>query len=310
MNTVESSAVLLAPEQESCGGQQDGEDKAKSRKSCLSRASLSNSIIDLSEMSASGRPTLAVLKRRFEDLTPPFSSDLFAELASDPRAGAAALLKSLQRRQYSWQAERKRLERLSRWERGCRKDGFDRVAGVDEVGRGPLAGPIVAAAVVFPPDPDVEGVDDSKKLSPAQRERLYREILKKALDVGLGVVGSRAIDRLGIQKANLLAMTRAVNSLCSPPDILLVDALILRTTNDIPQKSIIGGDSASISIAAASIVAKVTRDRIMVLADQKYPQYAFAQHKGYGTSRHLEAIARHGLCRIHRRSFAPLKGRA
>lgn len=260
-------------------------------------------------MSGSGRPPLTVLKRRFQEIKPPFPPELLAEIAGDPRVGAKSLLKTLQRKHQAWESEQKRLDRMCRWERDCVAGGFVRVAGVDEAGRGPLAGPIVAAAVILPPEPDLQGVDDSKKLTPAQRDRLYDEIREKALGVGIGIVSSRAIDQLGIQQANLRVMEQAIRELSPAPDMVLVDAVVLPSSIGIPRKSIIRGDSASLSIAAASIIAKVTRDRVMVHADRKYPQYAFARHKGYGTAQHLEAIAVHGICQLHRRSFAPVKAR-
>lgn len=180
--------------------------------------------------------------------------------------------------------------------------GFVHVAGVDEVGRGPLAGPVVAAAVVFPPGVSIDGVDDSKKLTKEKREELLSPIMNKAISVGVGVVDHETIDRINILRASQLAMQRAIENLTVKPEIVLADGRgfsydLLRCEN------IIDGDAKVFSIAAASIVAKVHRDRMMKDLDVRYPQYGFAKHKGYATKEHLEAIRAHGLCDIHRKSF-------
>lgn len=180
--------------------------------------------------------------------------------------------------------------------------GFNLVAGVDEAGRGPLAGPVVAAAVIAGGDFFLPEVDDSKKLSAAQRERLYDAILQGALGVGVGSVDHETIDRVNILNATFQAMCIAVNSLPVTPEFLLIDGNRFRG-GEIPFRTIVGGDELSFSIAAASIVAKVTRDRLMLEYDRKFPGYGFARHKGYGTREHREAIARLGASPIHRRSF-------
>ena len=183
------------------------------------------------------------------------------------------------------------------------RKGFRTVAGVDEVGRGPLAGPVVAACVVLPQDFSVSGVDDSKKLTPRKREKLFDQILENALEVGIGIVGEKAIDAMNILNASLKAMFKAVQKLKNVPEFILVDGNQRIPNLPLPQMPVIKGDSKSLSIAAASIVAKVTRDRIMLKYHEEYPEFCFADHKGYGTRAHVEALKAFGPCRIHRRSF-------
>ena len=188
--------------------------------------------------------------------------------------------------------------------------GFKYIAGIDEAGRGPLAGPVVAAAVIFPPNLLLEGVDDSKKLSPRQRERSYQEIVEKAMAFGIGETDVETIDRLNIAQASLLAMKEAVESLPISPDLLLVDGNRFIPGVGIEQRTIIGGDAQCFSIASASILAKVTRDRLMDVYDVLYPGYGFSQNKGYATSIHREALRRLGPCEVHRRSFSLLGAKA
>ncbi|MGB9578460.1 MAG: ribonuclease HII [Halothiobacillaceae bacterium] len=176
------------------------------------------------------------------------------------------------------------------------------VAGIDEAGRGPLAGPVVAAAVVFAPGVFIAGIDDSKRLSPATRERLYREIFRNVRGLGIGVVQPADIDRLNIRNATHLAMCKALSRLPVVCQHVLVDGNEVPEI-ELPQTALVGGDRCCFSIAAASIVAKVVRDRIMIAYDRIFPEYGFAEHKGYGTAQHLAAIRVHGLCPIHRRSF-------
>jgi ribonuclease HII len=188
------------------------------------------------------------------------------------------------------------------FERMFQRRGYLRIAGVDEVGRGPLAGPVVAAAVVLPEQGVGQPLFDSKQLTPRKREELCPILFREALDIGLGVVGQEEIDRLNILQATLKAMTLAVERLRVPPDFILIDGL-----HPIPlsvsQKAIPKGDQLSQSIAAASIIAKVTRDRMMEEYHRQYPQYNFSKHKGYGTEEHLEAIRTHGVCDLHRKTF-------
>jgi ribonuclease HII len=184
--------------------------------------------------------------------------------------------------------------------------GYRLVAGVDEAGRGPLAGPVVAAAVILHPAKPIAGVTDSKKLTEAKRESLFTPIMEQSLAVGVGVADHLLIDRINILQATLQAMRQAIESLTVPPDYLLIDG-ISTIPMSIPQKTIKKGDGASLSIAAASIIAKVTRDRLMVEFDRQFPGYGFAGHKGYGCAEHLAAIARLGPSPIHRRTFRGVK---
>jgi ribonuclease HII len=188
------------------------------------------------------------------------------------------------------------------WRNGCA-----RVAGVDEAGRGPLAGPVVAAAVVLPTDFDADGIGDSKSLSPRVREATFERILAQA-KLGIGIVGPEVIDEINILRATHAAMRAALDILGAAYDFILVDG---RPVPDLPGRSlaIVRGDSRSVSIGAASIVAKVTRDRIMLDLDREYPQYGFASHKGYCSRQHVEALERYGPCPCHRKSFAPVAER-
>lgn len=189
-----------------------------------------------------------------------------------------------------------------RYERAAWRSGFLRVAGVDEAGRGPLAGPVVAAAVVLAPDRPIPGLQDSKLLTAARREFLFDRILEEAAAVGIGMVDPETIDRVNILEATRLAMLAALDKLVPRPDLVLVDALRLSAL-PCPQTSLVRGDRRSASIAAASIVAKVTRDRLMLEAEARFPEYGFGRHKGYPTPEHLAALRRHGPCPIHRRTF-------
>jgi len=182
--------------------------------------------------------------------------------------------------------------------------GIGHIAGVDEAGRGPLAGPVVAAAVIFPKDTIIDGVNDSKKCTAKHRDELFKLIYEQALSVGVGIIDHEVIDRINILQATTLAMQKALESLNIQPELAIVDGNSFKH-NTLRFQNIIGGDAKSFTIAAASIIAKVTRDRIMCELDVRFPQYGFARHKGYGTSQHIEAIRTYGLCEIHRRSFHP-----
>jgi ribonuclease HII len=230
-------------------------------------------------------------------------SRLLRELQDDERAGAQALCQALRDRQRKQRAEKRRQQRLFQFEEEAFECGFTRVAGVDEAGRGPLAGPIVAAAVVL--RCAVDGLDDSKKLLPDRREALFDILQNGGHAIGVAIIDHSTIDKVGIQQANYMALAHAVSALDPAPDFVLVDGF------QVPgvvwaHRRIIKGDARSLSIAAASIIAKVTRDRIMDDYHCAYPAYGFNVHKGYCTRAHLDAIAAAGPCGIHRRSFAPL----
>lgn len=199
-------------------------------------------------------------------------------------------------------AERERLEKMRSFEHLCEEQGYTLICGIDEAGRGPLAGPVVAGAVILPKDCEILGLNDSKKLSEKRREELYDEVMEKAVSVGVGVVGSRRIDEINILQADYEAMCEAIGKLSVMPQVLLNDAVTIPQVL-IEQKSIIHGDAKSVSIAAASIIAKVTRDRMMAEYDTLFPEYGFARHKGYGTADHYAALKKYGPCTIHRMSF-------
>jgi ribonuclease HII len=181
---------------------------------------------------------------------------------------------------------------------------IEHIAGVDEVGRGPLAGPVVAAAVIFPKEFFMDGVDDSKKLSAKKREELFTVISQQALSIGVGIIDHKEIDRINILQATHLAMRTALENLTVKPEFILVDGNSFNH-DTLQYQNIVGGDAKSFTIAAASIIAKVTRDRLMCKFDASFPQYGFARHKGYGTRQHIEAIRMYGVCEIHRKSFHP-----
>ena len=198
------------------------------------------------------------------------------------------------------EAELKRIEALKQYEKEYEHLGY--VCGIDEVGRGPFAGPVVACAVILPKDCNILYINDSKKLSEKRREELYDIIIKEAVAYGIGIKDNNRIDEINILQATYEAMREAINNLSVKPDVLLNDAVTIPGV-DIKQVPIIKGDAKSISIGAASIVAKVTRDRMMAEFDEKYPGYEFAKNKGYGTAAHIEGLKKYGPCEIHRRSF-------
>ncbi len=196
-----------------------------------------------------------------------------------------------------------RLKKLKEIEEDIYKNGTKYICGIDEAGRGPFAGPVVVASVIMPKDSMIEGVNDSKKISEKKRERIYEEIIKDAISYSVGIVDENTIDEINILQATKMGLTNAIKELKVKPDVILVDALTKIDTCGIPYRSIIKGDALSYSIAAASIIAKVTRDRIMINYDKIYPQYNFAKNKGYGTASHIAAIKEYGLCPIHRITF-------
>jgi ribonuclease HII len=232
----------------------------------------------------------------------PVSAAILRKLQRDPRTGAQRLYKTLARRYNEQKKERNRLDAMLHFERLLWKAGIQHIAGVDEVGMGPLAGPVVAAAVVFPPGTEIDAIDDSKALDEETRERLDKEIRGKASAFAIGLVEVEEIDRINIYHAGIRAMQLALSSLPFPPQHILVDSRTVPGFSQ-PQNSFDKGDGINFSIASASIVAKVFRDRLMTDLDSKYPGYGFASHKGYATPEHQRAIRELGPCPIHRRSF-------
>ncbi|MFL8709273.1 ribonuclease HII [Clostridioides sp. GD02377] len=223
-------------------------------------------------------------------------------LRVDDRKSVQSLAIKLAKKLDNIRREEERLETINIFENEGYNKGYLYIGGIDEAGRGPLAGPVVASVVVFKKDTKIEGVNDSKKLSEAKRDELFEVIKKEALDYGIGIVNNEEIDEFNILNATYMAMKKAINCLKQAPDYLLVDAATIPGI-DIAQNPIVKGDSKSISIAAASILAKVTRDSIMYQYDRVYPEYGFKSHKGYGTKEHYEAIEKHGITPIHRKSF-------
>ena len=235
--------------------------------------------------------------------------ELLEALSNDPRRQVKDIGEALRRKREREAEELEEQQRMLEFERDYHARGLVRVAGVDEVGRGPLAGPVVAAAVIFSPEAEYPRARDSKKLAPERREELFEQIHRSALAIGIGRVEHEEIDRINIYNASLLAMYQAVEDLEAKPDAVLVDGMmVLRLNEKVPQEALVEGDCRCLSIAAASIVAKVTRDRLMCEYDLTYPGYGFARHKGYPTSDHFKALKVLGPCPIHRRSFAAVAG--
>ena len=230
---------------------------------------------------------------------------MFKQLSLDMRKGVQTALKSCQKRIEKEQKRAEHFFEMQYYECLAYKEGASFIAGVDEVGRGPLAGPVVAAAVILPKNIEDLGFDDSKKLSASKREEIYRLIQEKAIAIGIGIVDADIIDQVNIYQASRLAMQQAVSELKIQPDYLLIDAMKIDVNT--PQIGIIKGDAKSISIAAASIVAKQVRDQMMQEFDELYPGYDFSNNAGYGTTKHLEGLNKKGICPIHRKTFAPIK---
>lgn len=225
---------------------------------------------------------------------------LVSEYRSDTREGVKKLVAAADKRIAAYQAELQRMQEMYHYERLYPEVQY--IGGIDEVGRGPLAGPVVACCVILPKDCDILYLNDSKQVPEKKREQLYEEITAKAVSYGIGIVSHEVIDEINILQATYEAMRQAIASMSVKPQHLLVDAVKIPGIT-IPQRGIIKGDAKSASIAAASIVAKVTRDRMMVELDAKYPGYGFAGNKGYGSAEHIEALRKIGPCEIHRRSF-------
>ena len=250
---------------------------------------------------------MATIKEIKEELAKirELESPFFKEFGKDSRSGVQ---KEIEKRKKAIQAEMDenlRLEAMLRYEKELYVQGIKLIAGVDEVGRGPLAGPVVSAAVILPQNCKIKGLNDSKKIPKKKHEDIFQAVKEKALAIGIGVMDNHVIDQVNIYEATKLAMKEAIAQLQLKPEHLLIDAMEL----DLPisQTSIIKGDANSLSIAAASIVAKVTRDKIMANYDQEFPGYDFSQNAGYGTAKHLEGIAKLGITPIHRTSFEPIK---
>lgn len=226
--------------------------------------------------------------------------DFIARFESDERSGVRQLVQRAQKRLDALEKERERLMAMHQYEEQY-KD-CQAICGIDEAGRGPLAGPVVAGAVILPEDVEILYLNDSKKLSAARREELYEEIKERAICYGVGIASPERIDQINILQATYEAMRDAIAALMPAPDLLLVDAVHIPEV-ETKQVGIIKGDAKSVSIAAASIIAKVTRDHMMMEMDALYPEYGFAGHKGYGAAKHIEAIKKYGPCPIHRRTF-------
>ena len=252
------------------------------------------------------RLVLSELRIRYVIEGRPLEAEIEAALRADTRPGALSVLRAIERRRRERRAEGQRLRKLLRFETALWSQGVTRVAGVDEAGMSPLAGPVAAAAVIFAPHTRVREVDDSKKLDAATRERLAREIKQDCLAWAVGFAEVEEIDRLNIYWAGLLAMQRAVEGLAAAPEHVLLDARTLRALT-VPQQRIVKGDQKSLTIAAASILAKTARDARMTELDGVYPGYGFAKHKGYPVREHVQALARLGATPVHRRSFAPVR---
>lgn len=245
---------------------------------------------------------ISKIKEKLEGLEVREIPQAVVEFMTDERKGVMKLVASAQKRYENYLNELKRLEEISVYEKECYLNGCTYVAGIDEVGRGPLAGPVVTAVVILKQGAMIEGINDSKKLSEAKREELYDIIVKEAVDYSIGIVSPLEIDEINILQATYKAMQNCIDGLKVKPDYILVDAVTIPNI-EIKQKGIIKGDAKSISIGAASIVAKVTRDRLMKDYAEIFPEYDFEQNKGYGSPKHIEAIKQIGICPIHRRSF-------
>ena len=230
---------------------------------------------------------------------------LLTELEQDSRSGVIQAIAKRKRDIQKRIDEEERLEGMLAYEKECYARGMELIAGVDEVGRGPLAGPVVAAAVILPKACKIPGLNDSKKIPKSKHKEIYEDVLQNAIAIGIGVKDNQVIDQVNIYEATKLAMMEAIGQLDPQPQHLLIDAMKLDLP--IPQTSIIKGDANSLSIAAASIVAKVTRDQMMEEFDKEYPGYDFAKNAGYGTAKHLAGLVQLGVTPIHRRSFEPVK---
>jgi ribonuclease HII len=244
---------------------------------------------------------IQALLRQIDDEHDP----LLEAIMQDERKSVQQLVARWRKQKKQEEQAKRQWEEMTRYERQLYEKGIEWIAGIDEAGRGPLAGPVVAAAVILPKDAYIPGLNDSKKLSEAKRETLFHAIQSCAVSIGIGVVTAAEIDEINIYEATKKAMVKAVQQLSPQPHYLFIDAMALPIPT--PQQSIIKGDANSVSIAAASIIAKVTRDHFMKQLAKRYPQYGFDKNMGYGTRQHLEAIRTYGAIEEHRRSFSPVK---
>ena len=247
------------------------------------------------------RMTVAEIRQKAEEMPLEEAVSWLCDIMPDYGISVAKLADTFSKRLIRLREEKERLKRMSVFEVQARGRGFVHIGGIDEAGRGPLAGPVVAACVVLPDDCFIEHLNDSKKLTVTLREKLFEIIVKEAVDYGIGIIMPEEIDQINILNATKKAMIQAVSDLKRKPDYLIIDSLKLPLP--IEQYPVDKGDSLSVSVAAASVIAKVTRDRWMEEAHRQYPQYGFDRHKGYGTREHMEAIRKYGLCPIHRKSF-------
>lgn len=243
---------------------------------------------------------IADIKKKLTEAAPDDCESLIAEYSLDDRAGVKKLVEQTRKRLDTLKGERVRMYKMFEYER--KYSACEYICGIDEVGRGPLAGPVVAAAVILPKDCDILYLNDSKQLTPKKREVLYDEIMDKAVSVGVGMANEKVIDEINVLNADYEAMKQAISKLSVKPQLLLNDAVSIPGV-DIAQVGIIKGDTLSASIAAASIIAKVTRDRLMVEYDSVYPGYGFSKNMGYGTAEHIAALRKIGPCAIHRKTF-------
>lgn len=243
---------------------------------------------------------ISEIKKEFEMAGTEKLPELFAQYADDSRAGVAGLIRQYRKKEEALKKEIARIEAMKEYEHKYEHIGW--ICGIDEAGRGPLAGPVVAGAVVLPKDSKILYLNDSKKLSEKKREELFDIIMEQAIAVGVGIISPQRIDEINILQATYEAMRQAIGKLSVVPQILLNDAVTIPDVI-IPQVPIIKGDAKSVSIAAASIIAKVTRDRLLKEYDKQMPEYGFASHKGYGSAAHIEAIKKYGPSPIHRKTF-------
>jgi ribonuclease HII len=250
-----------------------------------------------------GKYTIAEIEKKL--LSEELDEKFIHILENDDRIGVKRALTKWKKRMEQEKQLKEKFLLMMNYEKKIHLQGYLKIAGVDEVGRGPLAGPVVAAAVILPPDVYLPGIDDSKKLTEAKRKEFYELITSSGAEIGIGMVEPAEIDRINIYEATKKAMLEAIANLHTNPDYLLIDAVKLETPY--PSESIIKGDAKSVSIAAASIIAKVVRDNFMKEAGLNYPQYGFEKNMGYGTKEHLEAIKQYGITPYHRKSFAPVK---